>query len=104
MMNIFSNFVSKKLVTFDDSIPPWMNDFMKYKIKWKHQIYNTYIKNGCKYSDYVKFQEATNIISEVTSRRKKEYQNHISLKINDPMTTTKTYWSILKTFKNLLKW
>ena len=36
-------------------------------------------------------------VSEVTSRRKEEYQNHIALKLNDPMTTTKTYWSILKT-------
>ena len=42
--NIFSNFVPNKLVTFDDSNPPWMNDFIKNKIKCKHQIYKTYIK------------------------------------------------------------
>ena len=41
IMNIFSNFVPNKLVTFDDSNPPWMNDFIKNKIKWKHQIYKT---------------------------------------------------------------
>ena len=29
-----------------------------------------------------------------------EYQNNIALKLNDPMTTTKTYWSILKAFYN----
>ena len=34
------------------------------------------------------------------SRSTKEYQNHIVLKLNDPMTTTKSYWSILKTFYN----
>ena len=39
IMNIFSNFVPNKLVTFDDSNSPWMNDFMKNKIKWKHQIF-----------------------------------------------------------------
>ena len=42
-MNILSNIVSNKMVTFDDSNPPWMNEFIK-KIKWKHQIYKTYIK------------------------------------------------------------
>ena len=42
-MNILSNIVSNKLVTFDDSNPPWMNEFIK-KIKWKHQIHKTYIK------------------------------------------------------------
>ena len=49
------------------------------------------MKNGRKDSDYAKFQEATSIVTEVISRRKVEYQNHIALK---------TYWSILKTFHN----
>ena len=40
------------------------------------------------------------VVTEVISRSTKEYQNHIVLKLNDPMTTTKTYWSILKTFYN----
>ena len=72
-MNIFSNFVPNKLVTFDDSNPPWMNDFIKNQIKWKHQIYQTYIQNGHKDSDYFKFQEATSMVSEVISRCKEEY-------------------------------
>ena len=29
LMNIFSNFTSNKLVTFDDGDPPWMNSFVK---------------------------------------------------------------------------
>ena len=44
IINIFSNFVPNKCVTFDDSEPPWMNDYIKNKIKWKHQIYKTYQK------------------------------------------------------------
>ena len=32
-MDIFSNLVSSKIVTFDDSDPPWMNDFIKNSIK-----------------------------------------------------------------------
>ena len=41
ILNIFSNFVPNKLVTFNDCDPLWMNDFVKNKIKWKHQIYKT---------------------------------------------------------------
>ena len=44
--------------------------------------------------------DPTSLVSEVISRRKEEYQNHIALKLNGQMTTTKTYWSILKTFYN----
>ena len=35
LMNIFSNFIPNKYITFDDRDPPWMNDFVKTKIKFK---------------------------------------------------------------------
>ena len=44
IINIFSNFIPNKLVTFNDRDSPWMNDFVKNKIKWKHKIYKTYKK------------------------------------------------------------
>ena len=100
IMNIFANFVRSKLVTFDDSDPPWMNDFIRNKIKWKDQMHETYKKNGCKYTDSVKFQEAVSKVSELINIHNEEYQNHRARKLNDPMTNTKTYWSILKTFYN----
>ena len=53
LMNIFSNFTPNKLVTFDDRDPPWMNDFVKSKIKWKNQLYKIYTENGYKYDDYL---------------------------------------------------
>ena len=52
-MNIFSNFTPNKLVTFDDRDPPWMNDFVKSKIKWKNQLCKIYTKNGYKCNDYL---------------------------------------------------
>ena len=70
-----------------------MNDSIENKIKWKHQIYKTY-------SGYLKSQEATSVVSEVISRHKEEYQNHLALKLSDPMTNAKTYWSLLKSFYN----
>ena len=88
--------MANKLVTFDDSDPPCKNDFIKNKIKWNHKLYQTYQKNGRKDSDYFKLQEATSVVSEVISRRKKEYQNHLALKLSDPMTNVKTYWPLLK--------
>ena len=54
-------------------------------------------KNSRKDNNYFKLQEATSVVSEGISRRKKEYQNHLALKLSDPMTNVKTYWSLLKT-------
>ena len=52
-MNMYSNFTLNKLVTFDDRDPPWMNDFVKSKIKWKNQLYKIYPENGYKSDDYL---------------------------------------------------
>ena len=53
--NIFSNFFPNKLLTFDDSNPPWMNEFIKNEIKCQHQMYKAFIKNGRKDSDHIKY-------------------------------------------------
>ena len=93
-MNIFSSFAPNKLVKFDDRDPLWMNNCVKGKIKWKNQLYKTHAKNGYKYND----QEATNVVSQVVSNRKQEYKNNIALKLDNLKTSTKSYWSVLKTF------
>ena len=43
-MNSFSNFIPNKYIKSDDRDPFWMNDFVKTKIKFKNQLYNSYIK------------------------------------------------------------
>ena len=43
-MDIFLNFTPNKLITFDDRDPPWMNDFVKSKIKWENHLYKIYQK------------------------------------------------------------
>ena len=75
-----------------------MNYFAESKIKWKNQLYNTYAKNGYKFNDYLHFQEATNLVSEATAKRKQDYHNNLASKLNNPATSAKTNWSILKTF------
>ena len=33
VINVFLNFVSNKIVTFDDRDPPWMTEFIETKIQ-----------------------------------------------------------------------
>ena len=44
LIDIFLNFTPNKLITFDDRDPPWMNDFVKSKIKWENHLYKMYQK------------------------------------------------------------
>ena len=80
-MKIFSNFIPNKTKSFRDSDPPWVNDDIKNKIKLKHK-------------DFVELEYFHNEIDNLIS---KYYQN-IKRKLKDPLTSSKTYWSIMKTF------
>ena len=79
-----------------------MNDFVKTKIKFKIQLYNTYVKNGYKDNDRYILQEAINEVSKIINKRKRkeEYHYHLATKLNNPGTSAKTYWSIFKNFYN----
>ena len=48
ILNIFTNFVPNKVITCDDRDPPWINDNIKNKIKWKNSMYKNYKRNGKK--------------------------------------------------------
>ena len=97
LINIFSNFIPNKYITFNDRDPPWMNDFVKTKIKFKNQLYNTY---GYKGNDYNMLHEAINDVSKIISKRNEEYLYHLASKLNYSSTSGRTYWPILKTFYN----
>ena len=90
LMNIFSSFTPNKLVTFDDGDPPRMNDFVKSKIKWKNQLYNTYARNGYKFNGHLHLQEVVNLVPEVIVKRKQDYHKNLALRLNNPATSAKT--------------
>ena len=97
-MNNFSNYIPSKFVTIDNKDPPWMTERIKNKIFKKDYIYKSYISNGKTAIDYQKLHDIGSEISQMISKRKKEYYDQLSKKLNDPLTSSKTYWSILKTF------
>ena len=80
LINVFSNITPNRLVTFNDRVPPWMNNFVKSKIKWKNQLYKTYTRNDYKCNDYLRLKEATVLVSQVIANRK-DYHNIIASKL-----------------------
>ena len=51
LMNIFSNFIPNKYVTFNDEDPPWMTNYLKHKIYCKNIL--KYLKHGKRNCDYI---------------------------------------------------
>ena len=90
LMNIFSNYIPSKYITVDDKDPPWMMGAIKNKINLKKSLSRS--------KNVIGLQNLAIEISELISIRKEEYYNNLLKKRNDPNTSVKTNWSILKSF------
>ena len=69
-----------------------MTEIIKNKIKSKSSLYKS--------NKFIDLQNLSKEISTMILERKEKYYNHLSMKLNNPNTSAKTYWSILKSFYN----
>ena len=53
LMNVFSNFISNKLVTFNEKDLPWMSKYLKNKIEWRNKIYAESLDENNDSVDYI---------------------------------------------------
>ena len=100
LMNIFSNFIRNKIVTFNDQDPPWFGEKIKAKIELKNRVYKEYIKNGRPEDFNYLLQNLTSEISSYISKCKNDYFMRLGKKLGDPSRSIKTYWATLRTLWN----
>ena len=98
ILNIFSNYIPNKIITINDSDPPWMTDNIKSRIKLKNTIFYSYIRCGRKQEDYLKLQNARTDLTNLISNAKENYYTRLGTKLNNVKSSSKAYWSILKSF------
>ena len=96
LFNIYSNFVRRKVVTINDWDPPWINEEIKCKIKSKKKTFQQYLKNGRKITDFEIADKEAAELPEMIQNRKESYSYGLSVKLNNPQTSPKTYWSVIK--------
>ena len=70
------------------------------KIKSKNKAFQQYLKNGRKITDFEIVDKEAAELSEMIPNRKEKYFYDLSLKVNNPQTSPKTYWSIIKSCYN----
>ena len=73
LMNIFSILIPNKYVTFNDKDPPWMTNFLKYKIHCKKSLYIKHLKHGKRNCDYIELQRSIEEVSEDKSKSKERF-------------------------------
>ena len=77
-----------------------MNDYIKRKIMDKKVACKSFNTNNKNHDAYSKLQTPSAELSEMILKRKGDYHHQLSDKLNDPGTSARAYWSILKTLYN----
>ena len=79
--------------------PLWMTEFIKFKIQQHNSAYKNYHQNNSKSLDHEILQSEIENVASIISERKSDYiQYKLAQKLINSFTSSKTYWSILKTF------
>ena len=66
-------------------------------------MYKNYKRNGKKTEDYELLTRTASEVSHLIEKSKDEYYYRLGKRLNDPNTSAKSYWTILKTFYNKRK-
>ena len=80
-----------------------MTNLVKSKIDWRNSIYKTFQNSSKNLAKYNTLQQAITEVSDLIYEEKNDYYNAVAKKLSDPTTSSKTYWSILKTFYSTKK-
>ena len=97
--NILSNYIPHEIIICDDRDPPWINNRVKELISEKNDTFQCYLHSNKDPKLFNKVEYPQNKVRSLIEANKEKYYSPI-LKTTNPLTSTKTYWSILKSFFN----
>ena len=98
--NIMSNFVPNEVIICGHGDPPWMNHHIKNLILYKANFYKTFVRGKNSMFHFLAFHNLQNHLNQFIQKTKQNYLRNVAKKLSDPLTSTKCYWSLLKTLLN----
>ena len=96
--NILSNHIPYEIIICDDRDPPWINNRAKELINEKNDTFQCYLHGNKDLKLFYKVEYLQNELKTLIEANKEKYYSRISKIMMNPLTSTKTYWSILKSF------
>ena len=95
-----SNFVANEKIICDDRDTPWMNHHIKNLILYKANFYKTFVSGKNSIFHLLTLHNLQNHLNQFIQKAKQNYLSKVAKKLSDPSTSTKCYWSLLKTLLN----
>ena len=100
VLNILNNYIPHETKICDDRDPPWMTTKIKEFISQKNKLYSRIKKSNNGVLSKQLLQSLQQHLSKSIENAKKKYFFRISEKLNNPKTSIKCYWSLIKTLLN----
>ena len=97
IMNFISNSNLNELVIYGDRDPPWMNCYIKNLIVAINSFHKNIVLSLSNTENLFMFKDYKTSQLNQFYTAKQKYFNKISKNICDPLSSTKFYWSLLKT-------
>ena len=98
--NILSNYIPHEIIIYDDRDPPWIHNRVKELINEKSDTFQCYLHSNKDPNLFNKVEYLQNELKSLIEANKEKYYSRISKRMINSLTSTKTYWSILKSFLN----
>ena len=100
MLNIFHNFIPNKNIICYHKDSSDFNNQIKGLIEQKNHLFKNYMADARLAVDRAKLQKAGAELIKVIKFSKENFYISHAKKLNDPSTSNKTHWSIMKAFIN----
>ena len=92
-MNILKNYIPNEIIEINDKDPPWITKSIKDRINLKDSLYRRYLQGGKRFADLEVLNNLTISIHDMITNSKKCYYDRLSMKLSNPKTSPKAYWS-----------
>ena len=96
LLNIIQNFIQHEIIICDDRDPPWIKKEIKKLVVEKNLAFKTYSCSNRNMFLLEKSKALQYQLQMPIKESKKKYYTKLSSMLADPLTRSKTYWSILK--------
>ena len=91
-----SNFIPNESITINEKDPPWMCTSIKNLISLKNSLFRDYLRNWKSDTDLNRVEAVRKDLIDAINLNKKEHYDRLNSKLRNPKTSSKAYWSILK--------
>ena len=100
LSKIFSEYIPKKVVKFDDRNLPWMKWELKTDIKRKHRIYAKFVRRGRKQEGWDSVKNVQYLTSRMITNAKNDYHLVLGRKLSNNVSGAKAYRSLFNRLLN----